>query len=47
MIDEATRLRVAGQSPQQIATTLTDTVSRALDILHTGIGSIGGSPAPS
>jgi AcrR family transcriptional regulator len=46
MIDEATRLRAAGQSPQQIAATLNDTVGRALDILHTGIANIGGSPAP-
>jgi AcrR family transcriptional regulator len=47
MIDEATRLRGAGQSPEQIAATLTDAVGRALDILHTGIGNIGGSAAPS
>jgi AcrR family transcriptional regulator len=47
MIDEATRLRGAGQSPQQIAATLTDTVGRALDILHTGIANIGGSAGPS
>jgi AcrR family transcriptional regulator len=46
MIDEATRLRGAGQPPEQIAATLTDTVGRALDILHTGIGDIGGSAAP-
>ncbi|HEX7144195.1 MAG TPA: helix-turn-helix domain-containing protein [Gaiellaceae bacterium] len=45
MIDEATRLRGAGQSSEQIAATLTDTVGQALDILHTGIGNIGGSPA--
>jgi AcrR family transcriptional regulator len=47
MIDEATRLRGAGQSAEQITATLTDTVGRALDILDTGIGNIGGSPAPS
>jgi AcrR family transcriptional regulator len=46
MIDEATRLRGAGQSPKQIAATLTDTIGRALDILQSGIGDIGGSPAP-
>ncbi len=43
MIDEATRLRDAGQSPEQITAALTDTVGRALDILHTGIGTIDGS----
>jgi hypothetical protein len=47
MIDEATRLRGAGQPPKQIAATLTDTVGRALDILETGIANIGGSAAPS
>src|SRR6266545_3560414 len=47
MIDETTRLRAAGQSPEQINATLTGTVGRALDILHTGIGNIGGSAAPS
>jgi hypothetical protein len=47
MIDEAKRLLGAGQSPEQIAATLTDTVGRALDILHTGIANIGRSPAPS
>jgi hypothetical protein len=33
MIDEATRLWGAGQPPEQIAATLTDTVGRALNIL--------------
>lgn len=47
MIDEVTRLRGAGQSPEQIAAILTDTVARALDILDTGIANIGGSAAPS
>src|SRR6266511_982722 len=47
MIDETTRLRAAGQSPEQINATLAGTVGRALDILHTGIGNIGGSAAPS
>ncbi|MEV8633605.1 TetR/AcrR family transcriptional regulator [Streptosporangium sp. NPDC051023] len=47
MIDEAARLRAAGRSPEQIIAALTETVGRALDILHTGIGNIGGSAAPS
>jgi hypothetical protein len=47
MIDETTRLWGAGRSPEQIAATLTDTVGRALDILDTGIGNLGGSAAPS
>jgi AcrR family transcriptional regulator len=47
MIEEATRLRSARQSPEQIAATLSDTVGRALDILHTGIANISRSPAPS
>jgi hypothetical protein len=47
MIDETTRLRKAGQSREQITATLTDTVGRALNILHTGIANLGGSPAPS
>ena len=44
MINEATRLRAEGQTSEQIAATLSDTVGRALDILDTGIGGVA---APS
>ncbi|WP_030915663.1 hypothetical protein [Streptosporangium amethystogenes] len=44
MINEATRLRSEGRTPEQIAVTLTDTVGRALDILDSGIGA---ATAPS
>ncbi|MEU8269128.1 TetR family transcriptional regulator [Sphaerisporangium sp. NPDC049002] len=37
MINEATRLRSEGQPPDQITATLSETVSRALDILDTGL----------
>jgi hypothetical protein len=47
VIDEATRLRAAGLSAEQITTALNDTVGRVLDILHTGIGNMSGSAAPS
>ncbi|MGW4644037.1 TetR/AcrR family transcriptional regulator [Sphaerisporangium sp. NPDC004334] len=47
MIEEATRLRGAGASPERIAATLTDTVGRALDILHTGLGDPARPDRPS
>jgi AcrR family transcriptional regulator len=42
MINEAGRLRADGRPPQEVATTLTDTVGRAFDVLESGIG-----PAPA
>ncbi|GAA3069781.1 TetR/AcrR family transcriptional regulator [Streptosporangium carneum] len=47
MIEEATRLRGAGRSPEQITADLTDRLGRALDVLHTGIGSVGGRATSS
>ncbi len=44
MINEATRLRGEGRTPEQIIATLTATVGRALDILDSGLG---GATAPS
>lgn len=37
MIGETVRLQAAGQTPDQIAATLTDTVGRALNILDSGL----------
>jgi AcrR family transcriptional regulator len=42
MVEEATRMRAAGRSAEQVTATLRDTVGRALDALDTGIG--GGGP---
>ncbi|MEV7011206.1 helix-turn-helix domain-containing protein [Streptosporangium sp. NPDC051022] len=46
MIAEAARLQSEGRLPEQITAALNGTVGRALDILHTGIGDVGGSAAP-